>query len=422
MDDLLFLVHRIPFPPNKGDKIRSYRELKHLGQRYRIHLGTFIDDPDDAQYIDEVKALCAETCILPLRPLPAKLMSLSGLLQGTALTLPYYRNTAMQQWVDRQLATRRIRHALVFSSAMAQYLEGRAIGRRVIDFVDVDSDKWRQYAQSKPWPLSLLYRREARKLLAYERAIAAEFDSATFVSAAEAALFRQLSPESARKIDYFNNGVDAAYFSPRLPHANPYPAGALPIVFTGAMDYWANADAVSWFSHEVFPLIRARRPQAMFCIVGARPTPQVLSLGRADGIIVTGSVPDVRPYIAHAAVSVAPLRIARGVQNKVLEAMAMAKTVIASPEAAEGIQAVIGSELLVAKNAAEFAEAVLSQLQPRRDHKLGHSARERVVHDYSWESGMNRLEALLSGPPATCQQTPFAPAVPDLALARSNPA
>ncbi|NEX64180.1 TIGR03087 family PEP-CTERM/XrtA system glycosyltransferase [Noviherbaspirillum galbum] len=410
MEDLLYLVHRIPFPPNKGDKIRSFHILKHLSTRYRVHLGTFIDDPKDWEYVDKVKALCAETCIVPLNPTVAKLRSLSGFLHGEALSLPYYANRRLQLWVDTILGARRIDRALVFSSPMAQYLDGHRVARRVIDFVDVDSDKWRQYARSKRWPVSAIYSREARTLLQYERRIAAEFDSSTFVSRAESTMFKRLAPESAAKIRFFNNGVDSDYFSPEHAYENPFPAGVKPIVFTGAMDYWANAEAVDWFAHKIFPVIRARKPGAVFYIVGARPMPQVKSLAAIDGITVTGSVPDVRPYIAHAAVSVAPLRIARGIQNKVLEAMSMGRTVIASPEAAEGIQAVTGRELLVARDEREYVDMVLKQLQTKDKGQIGRAARERVVQRYSWQSGMKQLQDLLDAnpsAPAPAKPLPF---------------
>lgn len=396
MEDLLYLVHRIPYPPNKGDKIRSYHLLKHLSQRYRVFLGTFIDDPEDWQHVETVKSMCAETCVVNLNPLAGKLASLRGLATGMPLSLPYYRSARLQSWVDTLLASRRIKHAFVFSSAMAQYLHGHKIARRVIDFVDVDSEKWRQYGKAKRWPASHIYRREARLLLDYERRIASEFDHATFVSGAEARLFKRLAPEAAGKIRFFNNGVDADYFTPQASYATPYPPRVRPLVFTGAMDYWANAEAVEWFAHKIFPVVRARQPSSAFYIVGARPTPAVRALGALEGVTVTGAVPDVRPYLAHAALSVAPLRIARGIQNKVLEAMSMAKTVIASTEAAEGIHAIAGRELLVARDERGFVDLIVTHLQSGTASDVGVAARERVVRHYSWQSGMQQLDALLN--------------------------
>jgi sugar transferase (PEP-CTERM/EpsH1 system associated) len=409
MQELLFLVHRIPYPPNKGDKIRSYHMLRHLGRRYRVHLGTFIDDRNDWAYVGKVKELCEETCFLELNPTTSKLRSLAGLASNDALSLPYYRNAEMREWVRRILKTRPIENILVFSSPMAQYVSDAREAQRVIDFVDIDSDKWKQYATSRPWPLSWLYRRESRLLLAYEQRIAREFDSATFVSEAEADLFRRLAPDSAARTTYFNNGVDAEYFSPALACDSPYADGGPVLVFTGAMDYWANVDAVDWFARKVLPAVLALQPKTRFYIVGSRPGPRVLALGELPGVTVTGSVPDVRPYIRHAALSVAPLRIARGIQNKVLEAMAMEKTVIASPQAMEGINAVPGQELFVAHDEGGFVERIVSLLKNDEADivRIGRAARERVLSDYSWDSSLSRLDALMR--PSRVSQLPSAP-------------
>jgi sugar transferase (PEP-CTERM/EpsH1 system associated) len=400
MQEILYLVHRIPYPPNKGDKIRSYHILKHLAKTYRVHLGTFIDDEDDWQHADKVRELCSETCFVRLDPLQARMRSLSGFVSNNPLSLPYYRNSQMQAWVNGMLASRPIESIVVFSSPMAQYV-GHASARRLIDFVDVDSDKWRLYAESKRWPMSWLYRRESKRLLAYERRLASDFDYSTFVSEAEAALFTQLAPETAAKVGYFNNGVDADYFSPQHTFLNPYPDNTQVLVFTGAMDYWANIDAVDWFSRSVFPAIRARMPQLQFYIVGARPTPQVTALAELPGVGVTGSVPDVRPFLAHATLSVAPLRIARGIQNNVLEAMAMGKAVVASPQAMEGIHAVVGPELFVAADEQSYADQILSLLATGTAVSLaevGRAARARVLSDYSWEGSLNRLDVMIRAP------------------------
>lgn len=398
MQNLLYLVHRIPYPPNKGDKIRSYHVLKHLSRSYRIYLGTFVDDAADFQYLDKVKALCADTCFIKLDPQTARIRSLSGMFSNDPLSLPYYRNVELQTWVDNQLEMQSIKNILIFSSAMAQYVNKAGSAHRVIDFVDVDSDKWKQYAKTKPWPLSWLYRRESRLLLHYERRIAKEFNSATFVSEAEAGLFKQLAPESAEKITYYNNGVDTDYFSPEIVFPNPYPEGTTVLVFTGAMDYWANAEAVEWFSKAVFPLVQAHFPYVRFYIVGARPTTAVNALAALPGITVTGSVPDIRPFLAHATLAVAPLRIARGIQNKVLEAMAMGKTVLASPQALEGIQAEIGRELFTAKDADEFVKQIISLLVSGLDESVGKAARMRILENYIWPNSLSRLDTLLAAP------------------------
>ncbi|RJG01886.1 TIGR03087 family PEP-CTERM/XrtA system glycosyltransferase [Noviherbaspirillum sedimenti] len=406
MEHLLFLAHRIPYPPNKGDKIRSWHLLRHLAQRYHVHLGSFIDDADDWQYADTVRKICADTHFAKLAPRRARLRSLGGLFAGRPLTLDYYRNAALQSWVDEAMRRHQIGKVLVFSSAMAQFvappqgaLPTLSAVRRVIDFVDVDSDKWAQYATSKRWPMKWIYQREARTLLAYERKVAAAFDAALFVSPEEAQLFRALAPESAERTGHFSNGVDAEYFSPLHAFDNPYGVDEKAMVFTGAMDYWPNIDAVQWFAREVLPAVRAQRPDAVFYIVGSRPAPQVQALAAQAGVRVTGTVPDVRPYLAHAHAAVAPLRIARGIQNKVLEAMAMAKPVVVSAQALEGIAARPGEDVLLAEDAASFTAAVLQQLaQP--DAALGMRARENVLANYAWPAHLAAVDALLVASPA----------------------
>jgi sugar transferase (PEP-CTERM/EpsH1 system associated) len=387
MEDLLLLIHRIPYPPNKGDKIRSYHLLKHLAQRYRVHLATFVDDPNDWQYVPVVEKMCASSHFAGLKPALARVRSLGALVKGRSLSLDYYRDAGMQAWVDQTVAAHGIERVLVFSSAMAQYADKYPQARRVVDFCDVDSDKWRQYADKKTWPMSWLYRHEARQLLSYERQVARDYDASLFVSAPEADLFRTLAPESDGKIGFFNNGVDTDYFSPELEHASPFATGERAIVFTGAMDYWPNVDAVQWFASDIFPALRERYADLRFYIVGARPAPAVQALAQQERVVVTGTVPDVRPYIRHAAVAVAPLRIARGIQNKVLEAMAMATPVVVTPQALEGIDAEPGTELVLAEDENDFVEAVTALLSVPA-HGIGQAARAKVERQYSWPSNL----------------------------------
>lgn len=394
MDDLLFLVHRIPFPPNKGDKIRSYHLLRHLNKNYRVHLATFIDDPEDWQHVGALRAMCADLYCAPLRPWAARLRSLGGLMRAEALSVPYYRHPGFARWVADKLS--RVRRALAFSSPMAQYLfDAGPQVRRVMDFVDVDSDKWRQYASSRHWPMSWLYAREAKRLLGYERRIATHFDAGVLVSQSEAALFRSLVPEAADRIAAVENGVDSDYFSPDRPYENPYRDDERVLVFTGAMDYWANVDAVRWFAEEVFPAVHAQNSAARFYIVGSRPDDAVRALAGRPGVIVTGRVPDTRPYLAHARAAVAPLRIARGVQNKVLEAMAMGKPVLASPQAMDGIATCPGLERLVTDSAATMAQMAAALLTGDEHAGLGPAGRACVLRHYSWEANLAHFDALL---------------------------
>jgi sugar transferase (PEP-CTERM/EpsH1 system associated) len=390
MKKLLYLVHRIPYPPNKGDKIRSFHFLKALAEKYEIYLGTFIDDPDDWQYVDALKSYCKDSFCVDLQPKWAKLISLSGFLSNEALSLPYYRNQALQTWVDSVIETHDIQQAMIFSSPMAQYLVNHPQVDLVADYVDVDSDKWLQYAKSKRWPASWVYQRESLKLLDYEIDMANRAKSTLFVSEQESQLFKQLAPSVSEKIDYVNNGVDTVFFDPSLTYESPFAQAEIAIVFTGAMDYWANVDAVIWFAQEVFPLVKQQCADARFYIVGSKPTKQVLQLAEADeSIIVTGRVEDVRHYVANAAVVIAPLRIARGIQNKVLEAMAMAKPVVVTPAAMEGIAVTENIQIAVAAEPSKFAEQVVNYLHALNTIVLEN--RYYVQAEFSWQHNGKRL-------------------------------
>lgn len=399
---LLFLCHRIPYPPNKGDKIRAFHLLQHLSKHFDIYLASFVDDAEDWLWVPEVERFCEAAFFRPLEPGLARLRSLRGLLTGEALSIPYYTDGPLQSWVERTCAANQIRHAIVYSSAMAQFLPagGAEFRRKVIDFVDVDSDKWQQYSTRKRWPVSWLYRREARCLLRCEQTLAANFDAALFVSSAEAELFHQLSPETAHKVGFYNNGVDCAYFDPEFTaetaSQNPFPQGCLALVFTGAMDYWPNVDAVIWFARTVLPTLRSEYPALRFYIVGGKPTATVRRLARLPGVTVTGRVPDVRPYLKYALAVVAPMRVARGVQNKVLEGMAMALPVLVSRKGLEGIEASHGEQVLLADNVGEYQCAIRDVIAGFHD-TLGERARNSVKEAFNWDNNLPEVVVLLAG-------------------------
>jgi sugar transferase (PEP-CTERM/EpsH1 system associated) len=267
---------------------------------------------------------------------------------------------------------------------------------RVLDMVDLDSQKWAECAQHAGWPMRAVWAREARTLLAFERQAAAAFDRTLFVSNEELQDFAELAPECAARACAIANGVDLARFAPAPDYPDPYPASAGPrIVFTGIMNYWPNADAAAWFARSVLPAIRAQAPQAEFYVVGANPSREVRSLQRLPGVQVIGRVPDIRPWIAHASVAVAPLRIARGIQNKVLEAMAMARPVVASQQAYAGLSFAPGRDLLVANGALEMTQKVIEVLAGRHP-ALGQSARRAVEEAHNWEVTLSPLDALFA--------------------------
>jgi len=406
MEPLLFLAHRIPYPPNKGDKVRSFNLLRVLARHYSVHLGAFIDDPEDRVHIPRLDQYCASHHIEALSPAAARVRSLKGLVSGQALSLGYYESAAMTRWVNETIERHRIERALVFSSAMTQYVLGRRDLRVVVDFVDVDSAKWAQYAALRPWPVSWVFRREGERLLAYDRMVSRDTAASVFVTADEAELFRSLAPECAAKVQYAHNGVDVDYYASDPARPSPFAAGELPIVFTGAMDYWPNIDAVRWFASDVMPLLRAQQPAVRFHIVGMNPAPEVQALARTEGIVVTGRVPDVRPYLQHARAVVAPMRVARGIQNKVLDAMAMGRPVVVSAAAAKSLSGRVGVDFVVADNAADFAAAVLDLLPAEPGDAMGRAARALVLADYDWPTNLAAVAKLLAGPASVAHRQP----------------
>ena len=405
MPPLLFLTQRIPYPPSKGEKIRPYNVLQHLRRSFDIHLGTLVDDPADQQHVPTVQAMCAGSHFATLDRRRAKVACLRGLLTGEALSVTFFRDRGLAAWVQDVMARVRPAAIYVFSGNMAPYiLDLRGPAQTcVLDLTDVDSEKWRAYAEKARPPMQWVYRREWRRVAALEARVLRECDWSTFVSDEEAALFARLNPGGDSRIRAVSNGVDAGYFDPALPTVAPYPTDRPTYVFTGTMDYPPNMDAVAWFAEVVLPLIRRDAPGATFCIVGASPAPPVQALASLPGVTVTGRVPDVRPYLAHASAAVAPMRIARGIQNKVLEAMAMARPVVVTPDALEGIAAQPGADVLLARDAEAFAAACLHALTPE-GQATGAAARRRVVQDYSWEGRLRGFDPLFA--PALVEAMP----------------
>ena len=401
MANILFLVHRIPYPPNKGDKIRSWNMLKYLLGSHQVHLGCFVDDPADFEHVAFLAERCASVKAIDLTGRAGKAGNLvRGLIQGEPLTVAWYHSAEMQDWVDGLMGSGNIDCIVLFSSATARFIVRHAEKVPVImDFVDMDSDKWQQYANSKSFPLSLVYQREAGKLLQYEKQICALSTAALFVTDDEVALFRSsVSPDMAEKIHAMHNGVDAVYFSPDHAFEPVAEMGTSGVCFTGAMDYWANEDAVVWFAENVWPKVLIAVPDAFFYIVGGKPGKMVQELDGKQRIRVTGRVEDVRPYIAASALVVAPMRIARGVQNKVLEGMAMAKTVITSSMGFEGITARPAKDLIIADSADDYAAAVIEVLQEKRDTAtMGERARQLVLDAYSWDANLAVLDRIIGG-------------------------
>lgn len=395
MKKLLYLVHRLPYPPNKGDKISSCNMLKHFAKSWRVHLGTFIDDPDDKQYVETVKDFCEDTHIADLNGSDKIIGSVRGLLTGQALSLAYYQNKGLADWVKRSIEQEMPDAVFVFSGTMAQYVAGLVPDDVpvIFDAEDVDSEKWGSYATTKPWPLSWLYQREAQKLLAYEREMAAATNISLFVSKEEADLFKTLAPESAEKIKFRTQGVDSVFFDNDVELENPYAQDAQVLVFTGAMDYWPNVEAVQWFCEHALAKLRQRVPDVQFYIVGMKPTADVIALGKLDGVTVTGGVPDVRPYLKYAHAACLPLQLARGIQNKVLEAMSMRLPVVATTDAMVGIIDYQDTLAYIADDVDGLIKKMVELLAlPRQMNQAG---RQCVLDHYNWDANLRKMELFM---------------------------
>jgi sugar transferase (PEP-CTERM/EpsH1 system associated) len=392
---LLFLAHRIPYPPNKGDKIRSYHELRAFIERgHEVHLLAFADDLDDLSYQVDLARMCASVGIVPLRARRAKLRAAANLLTARPLSLGYFASLRMRRRAARAVAEHDFDAVFVYSSTMAQYVPRHLASRAVVDLVDVDSEKWRDYSARTEGVKSRLYALEWKRLRRYEHELVSRFAHTIVTTPREAALLDELDEFTRRaRLRVITNGVDLDYLQPAGQPPNPSPPR---LVFTGAMDYYANVEGVRYFVEEIFPLIRARAPQAEFFIIGGKPSDEVKRLGLQDGVTVTGFVEDVRPYLSAATACVAPLRIARGVQNKVLEAMAAGKAIIATPEAAAGLRAVDGEHLRVAGDPQSFAEAVVGVIQDEGQREiLGNQARAFVETEHDWRPLLQKLTQLV---------------------------
>jgi sugar transferase (PEP-CTERM/EpsH1 system associated) len=376
--EILFLAHRAPFPPDRGDKIRSYHILRHLARFATVHLAAFADDVRDQVVPAPLRSRLGEVLIVP-RTRPRVLSMADALLTRRPFSLAAFADPRMRDGVTQLLARRPIDAIYAFSGQIAQYLPA-AGPRQIMDFVDLDSAKFAAYAEDGHGPMRWLMRREARLLGAYERQVAARVDASLFVSAAEAALL-----PGAQALE---NGIDTDRFDPAM--TAPVASNGPLIVFTGQMDYRPNIDAVVGFARDVLPAVLKAHPAARFAIVGRAPAPAVRALA-GDHVLVTGEVPDTRPWLAAAAAVVAPLTLARGVQNKVLEAMAMARPVVASAAAAEGIDH--AGTIIVSDAPAAAVIGLLSK--PQRAAALGASARVQVVGRYGWDACLSGLRALV---------------------------
>lgn len=376
--NLLLVTHRVPFPPDKGDRIRTYHLLRFLAERASIHLACLTDEPVDSETAQELGRCCVRWEAVPLRGSSSFRAARTMALGGTA-SEGAFRSAQLQRVIQSWTSRTRYQAAFASSSGVARYLRIPELegATRVVDLVDADSRKWLDYAEHARPPKSWLYRIEARRLRRVEVEIGNWANAVTVVSPVEASQLDAAIP--AEKVRVIPNGVDLDYYQP-----SEEPTSGC--VFVGAMDYQPNIDAVCWFAREIWPGIRREHPTEEFRIVGRRPVSEVLALHGRNGVEVIGQVPDVRPSVWRSAVSVAPLRIARGLQNKVLEAMAMGKPVVASPAALAGLGGDGATPAVMASTVAQWIDRVgeLVQDQARR-RELGLAGREYAEANHDWE-------------------------------------
>jgi sugar transferase (PEP-CTERM/EpsH1 system associated) len=387
---ILYLAQRVPYPPDRGDKIRTYNEIRHLARRHEVAVACLADGPEDLDNVAGLAGLASSVDAVPLSRRRARLRALAALASGGPLTVAYFNERELHRRVAARMAATPFDAVVVYSSGVAQFVEKYAGVPRIMGFADLDSLKWAQYAQRSRRPMSWVYALEARRLLRYERRLAHTFSHSLVCTPREMRDFQELIPGAP--VSCVSNGVDLDFFRPmELPREENS------LVFTGVMDYFPNVKGVLWFCREVLPRVRQQVPGATFTICGSRPTPAVLELGNLPGVRVTGRVPDVRPYLARASACVVPLHIARGIQNKLLEAMAMALPTVATTAAFDGVEAERDRHVFVADDADDFARAVVRLFTDEGLRvRTGAAARAHMEASYCWEAQLGRLDEILA--------------------------
>ena len=387
MKRLLFIAHRMPYPPDKGERLRAFHEIKALADHFRVTVAALTHSPADVAAAEGLRPMC-QGIVHACAGGPAGLLGgAANLLTGRSLTEGYFRSARLRRRLRDQSGRQPFDVAVGYCSGVLDLLLSVPARTRVLDFVDVDSAKWAGYAEAARGPRRWLYGLESRRVRQLEQRALRQCDAVFLVSQAEAAILG--GPNE--KVLAVGNGVDMDFFTPAHAPAADGPS----VVFAGTMDYRPNVEAACWFARQVWPAVRQAAARARFIIVGRDPAPAVCALAKTPGVHVTGTVPDVRPYLAGADVAVAPLLMARGIQNKVLEAMAMGRAVVASPAALEGLHVRVGENVLQAQAPRQWAESLVTLLRNRPQRvALGLAARRHVEAHYSWPTQMAPLISL----------------------------
>lgn len=387
---VFYICQRVPFPPNRGDKITTYNEIKHLAREHEVHVFCMADGVEDLANVAKVKDFVASIQAVAVSPFGAKWRAALALFTGEPLSVAAFSNRALHLAIRQAHARQPADLMIVYSCNVAQYAAFFPECRRIMQFADLDSLKWGQYAERHRPPMKWLYALEQRRLLAYERSIAHSFDHSLVCTAVEQRDFEALIPGAP--ISLVANGVDLAYF--QTLH---FPKIEGRMVFTGVMDYLPNIDAVAWFCAEIYPRVRRAVPQASFVICGSRPTDAVKNLAKIDGVSVTGWVEDTRPHLDAAQLFVAPLRMARGVQNKVLEGLAMGLPCVASMPAWAGTVIPQGQGIVASNDPAEFARQIVKLITDAQYRaQMALRARQSAEAHYTWQAQMDLLDGVMA--------------------------
>jgi hypothetical protein len=388
--NILYVCHRFPFPPKRGGKIRPFNMIRHLtASGHRVTVCSLSRSHDEALEGQGIEAHCAQFEMGHVREWAQVARMVVRLPLPTPSSMGYFYSPELADKVRTQLGTNSWDLIFVHCSSVAQYVEHVDNVPKILDFGDMDSQKWLEYANYKPFPLSMGYRLEGAKMLAAEKRLARKFDLCTATTRAEWETLNAYG--TGAPTDWFPNGVDSDFFTPTDGRHD-----ANTISFIGRMDYYPNQECMSRFCAQTWPLLKAKRPEMRLLIVGADPSPAMRELGNLAGVTVTGSVPDVRPYIRGSALMVAPLNIARGTQNKILEAMAMGVPVVTSSVAAGGVDAEAEQHLLVADTPQACFEAILRIVDnPQERQRLATAGRERMLSHHAWARSMARLDGII---------------------------
>ena len=396
----LFLAQRVPYPPNKGEKIRTYHQIRYLLESgHRVSVASPYENLQEKNDFDALKRQLGVNSRKSQLGFKAW-RYLSGLFANKPLSVSNFYCRDLQKTIDQWLLEEAFDNIVCTSSSMAEYVfRSTALTRQdrrprlVMDFMDLDSDKWRQYSLTSAFPRSLVFRREANLMSRYEREVFRTFDHCLFISEAEVELFCARSDVQGEPPLAIGNGIDTDFF---VPSASP-PGGSQPIIiFTGVMNYKPNIDAVMWFATRVWPDIQSRYPQARFIVAGMKPVAEIRGLAGNRGVEVTGFVEDILPYYHQSNIFVAPLRIARGVQNKVLQSFACGIPVVSTSMGAEGIDCVHGKDILIADTSEQFIEKIERLLgDPELYASISRSALDLVKRDYSWDGRLKPFAEIL---------------------------